>query len=194
MNNPDPTNDGGKINDEIIQSLRSRLRGTLYQHSDKGYDQARKVWNGVIDKYPSLIVRCANVSDVMAAVTFAREHKLRVSIRGGGHNVSGSAVCDNGIVIDLSMMKSIRVDPTRKAVRVEGGATLGDIDHATQAFGLAVPMGVVSKTGIGGLALHGGMGFLTRKYGLTSDNLISADVITAEGKLITTDSQNHPMS
>jgi FAD/FMN-containing dehydrogenase len=187
------TNDVKSIlSDEAVESLSSRVRGTIYKPGEEGYDEARKVWNGVIDKYPALIVRCTGVADVIASVKFAREQKLPLSVRGGGHNVSGSALCNDGVVIDLSPMRSVRVDPERKTVRVAGGALLGDIDHETQAFGLAVPMGVVSKTGIGGLSLHGGMGFLTRKYGLTSDNLIAADVVTADGKLITTDSQRNP--
>jgi FAD/FMN-containing dehydrogenase len=186
-----PTEAEQKFNHGAIESLRSDIRGTMYRPGDEAYEDARKVWNGVIDKHPALVVRCSGVADVIASVKFAREYKLPVSVRSGGHNVSGSALCTDGVVIDLSGMRSVRVDPERKTVRAEGGATLGDIDHATQAFGRAVPMGVVSKTGIGGLTLHGGMGFLTRKYGLTSDNLISADVVTAEGNVITADSMSH---
>lgn len=187
-----PTKVTVKVNGEAIELLHSRLRGKVYQPGDDGYEKHRKIWNGVIDKYPALIIRCTGVADVINAVQFAGEHNLPVSVRGGGHNVSGSAICDDGVVIDLSQMNSVRVDTSRNTVRVGGGATLGDIDHETQAFGLAVPVGVVSKTGIGGLALHGGLGFLTRKYGLTSDNIIAADIVTAEGKLITADEKNHP--
>lgn len=174
------------------EKLRKNLRGTILHPGDEEYNSARRIWNGMIDKHPAMIVRCTGAADVMAAVRFAREQGLPVGVRGGGHNVAGSSVIDGGLIIDLSLMRSVRADPSRSVVRVDGGALLGDIDHETQAFGKAVPVGAVSETGIGGLALHGGFGFLTRKYGLTADNLVSADVVTADGSLITTDRDNHP--
>jgi hypothetical protein len=180
------------IDNSAIEDLRNALKGIAYIKETSGYDEYRKIWNGMIDKHPALIVRCEGTADVITAVKFAREHALPVAIRGGGHNVSGNAVCDDGLVIDLSLMRSVRVDPEQGVVRAEGGAKLGDIDHEAQAFGLAVPVGVVSRTGVGGLSLHGGMGFLTRKYGLTSDNLIGADVITAEGDLLIVNEESHP--
>jgi hypothetical protein len=189
---PNNTANYPHIDSDELNSLKSSLRGNVILPGDAEYHAARKVWNGMIDKYPALIVRCSRTADVITTVKFALKNKLPVSVRGGGHNVSGSALCDNGVVIDLSPMRNVYVDASKKTVRVEGGATLGDIDQATQAFGLAVPVGVVSKTGIGGLSLHGGMGFLTRKYGLTSDNLIAAEVVSAEGDLIKTDMKNHP--
>jgi FAD/FMN-containing dehydrogenase len=145
---------------------------------------ARAVWNGMVDRRPALIAQCAGAVDVVASVEFAREHGLLVAVRGGGHNVAGTGVCDGGLMIDLSLLRSVRVDPVAQTVRAEGGVTIGDLDHETQAFGLAVPMGVVTATGIAGLTLGGGMGWLRRKYGLSSDNLLSADVVTADGKLV----------
>jgi FAD/FMN-containing dehydrogenase len=174
-----------------LDSLRAQLRGELLTPAEPDYDTARRVWNGMIDRRPAAIARCTGPADVIAAVRFAREQGLGVAVRGGGHNVAGNAVCDDGVVIDLSPMRGVRVDRSRGVVRVGGGALLGDIDHETQAFGLGVPVGAVSATGIGGLALHGGLGFLTRKYGLTADNLVSADVVTADGELITADERRH---
>jgi FAD/FMN-containing dehydrogenase len=181
----------GTLRPEGVEQLRRRLRGTILQPGDEGYEGARRIWNGMIDRRPAAIARCSGSSDVMTVVRFAREQRLPIAVRCGGHNVAGNSVCDDGIVIDLAAMRGVRVDPTRSVVRVGGGALLGDIDHETQAFGLAVPVGAVSETGIGGLALHGGLGFLTRKYGLTADNLVSADVVTADGRLITADDANH---
>jgi FAD/FMN-containing dehydrogenase len=175
-----------------VEKLQKGLRGAVLQPSDDGYEAARRIWNGMIDKRPAAIARCVGPADVMAAVRFARERQLPIAVRGGGHNVAGRSVCDDGLVIDLAPMRAVRVDPSRSRVRVGGGALLGDIDHEAQAFGMAVPVGAVSETGIGGLALHGGFGFLTRKYGLTADNLVSADVVTADGTLITADETNHP--
>lgn len=178
--------------DEVYESLQSRIRGTILRRDQPGYDEARKVWNGMIDRYPAVIVRCTGTADVIAAVNFARDQGLPVAVRGGGHNVSGNAVCDDGVVIDLSLMRSVRVDPERRTVRVAGGARLGDVDHETQAAGMAVPLGLISKTGVAGLALHGGVGFLARRFGLTSDQLVAADVVTADGKLLLVNEESHP--
>lgn len=171
------------LDDTTIDSLRSRLRGPLLRRDDGGYEDRRRLWNGMIDRRPGLIACCTGASDVIACVQFARDHGLRLAVRGGGHNVAGLAVCDEGLVIDLSAMRGVRVDPARRIVTVQGGATLGDVDHETQAFGLAVPFGVVSATGVAGLTLHGGFGWLSRRHGLTIDNLLAADVVTADGKL-----------
>jgi FAD/FMN-containing dehydrogenase len=173
------------LGEPVVERFGSGLRGELYRPGDAGYEEARKVWNGLIDKRPALIVRCAGVGDVVDSVNLARENDLLVAVRGGGHNVAGNAVCDGGLVIDLSAMKGIRVDPERRTVRAEGGVTLGDLDRETQVFGLATPMGVVSQTGIAGLTLGGGIGSLRRKYGLSSDNLLSVDVVTADGRFLT---------
>jgi FAD/FMN-containing dehydrogenase len=181
----------GVLEAERIKELQTSLRGTVLQPGDEGYEVARRIWNGMIDKRPAAIARCTGAADVMAAVRFARERRLPIAVRCGGHNVAGNSLCDGGLVIDLAPMRAVRVDRSRSVVRVGGGALLGDIDHETQAFALAVPVGAVSETGIGGLALHGGLGFLTRKYGLTADNLVSADVVTADGALITADENSH---
>ena len=170
---------------QAVEQFKASLRGETLGSSDDGYDEARKVWNGMIDKRPALIVRCVGVADVISAVRFARDHELLVSVRGGGHNVAGSAVCDGGLVIDLSPMKGVQVDPVRRTARAQAGVTLGELDHETQAFGFAVPAGIVSTTGIAGLTVGGGFGWLNRKYGLTCDNLLSADVITADGRMVT---------
>jgi FAD/FMN-containing dehydrogenase len=176
---------------KAVAALRQRVRGPIVQPGDETYDSARRIWNGMIDRHPAAIARCTGPADVMAAVRFSREQRLPIAVRCGGHNVAGNSVCDGGLVIDLSAMRGVRVDRLRSLVRVAGGALLGDIDYETQAFGLGVPVGAVSATGIGGLALHGGLGFLMRKYGLTADNLVSADVVTADGDLITADETNH---
>ena len=166
-------------------ALKASLRGELIQPNDEGYEAARKVYNGMIDKHPALIARCADVADVIAAVNFGRENNLLVSIRGGGHNAGGLGVCDDGLVIDLSLIRYTHVDPQTRTVRVGGGSTWGDVDHATHAFSLAVPSGIISTTGVGGLTLGGGLGYLTRKYGLAIDNLVAADVVLADGSLVT---------
>jgi FAD/FMN-containing dehydrogenase len=171
--------------EKAIQELKASFRGELIRPGDDGYDAARRVFNGMIDKHPALIARTVDIADTIAAVNFARENKLPLAIRGGGHNVAGFGTCDDGLVIDLSRMKGIRVDPVKRTVRAEGGCTWGDVDHATHAFGLAAPGGLISTTGIAGLTLGGGIGHLTRKYGLSCDNLISADVVTADGRFIT---------
>ena len=166
-----------------VETLSGKLHGSLIDENNAVYDEARKIWNGMIDRRPGLIVRCADAADVVAAVRFAREHGLLVSVRGGGHNIAGNAICDGGVVIDLSQMKSVRVDPAMQKAWVEPGATLADVDRETQAFGLAVPTGINSTTGISGLTLGGGFGWISRKLGLTIDNLLSADVVTADGEL-----------
>ena len=164
--------------------LRDRLRGTLLTPDNEGYDDARAVWNAMVDRRPAAIVRCAGVADVIAAVNAARKRGLSLSVKAGGHHVSGSALCEGGLVADLGEMKGIRVDPHTKTVRVQAGATWGELDHETQAFGLAVPGGQDPNIGVAGLTLGGGVGWLSPKYGLACDNLLSADVVTAEGTLV----------
>ncbi len=171
------------VGEAAFQALNKQLRGQLLRPGDGGYDAARSVWNGMVDKRPSLIVRCAGVADVIDSVNFARTNNLPVSVRGGGHNVAGSAVCDDGIMLDLSRMNSIRVDPTSRTARAEPGLTWGAFDHETQELGLATTGGICSETGITGLTLGGGYGWLMRKYGLALDNLVTVDVVTADGKL-----------
>ncbi len=174
------------------EALRARLRGPLIQPRDEEYDTVRRVYNGMIDKHPALIARCFDVADVLAAVDFAREHRVTVAIRGGGHNGGGLGVCDNGLVIDLSLMRGVHVDPSARTVRVEGGAVWGDVDHATHAFGLATPSGIFSTTGVAGLTLGGGTGHLTRKYGLSIDNLLAVDMVLADGRFVTASEREHP--
>lgn len=176
---------GGAVLDATaLRTFETSLRGDLIRPGDEKYEAARRVWNGMIDKRPALIVRCAGVADVIAAVNFARTHDLLVAIRGCAHNVAGNAVCDGGMVIDLSRMKSVRVDPESRTARAEPGVAWGEFDRETQAFGLATTGGLVSTTGIAGFTLGGGIGWLARKYGLTSDNLLSVDVVTADGRLV----------
>lgn len=175
-----------------IDSLQSGLRGEALTENDEGYDSARAVWNAMIDRRPQLIVRCRGIADVMDAVDFARNHDLPVSIRGGAHNVAGHAVCDGGVMVDLSLMRAVRVDPQARRARVEGGCTWGDVDRETQAFGLATPGGLISDTGVAGLTLAGGIGWLRSRYGLCIDNLISADVVTADGRLVTASTTENP--
>jgi FAD/FMN-containing dehydrogenase len=167
-----------------IQSFRSAFHGQVFEPADVGYNQARQIWNASISKQPRVIARCSGIADVVAAINFARSNDLLTAIRGGGHNVGGRALCDDGFVIDLSGMKSVFVDAANRKVRVQGGATLGEIDRETHVFGLAVPCGIVPKTGIGGLTLGGGVGWLIRKYGMTIDNLLSAQVVTGNGKVL----------
>jgi FAD/FMN-containing dehydrogenase len=180
------------VDQETIEGFRQSLRGQVLTHGDEGYDAARQVWNAMIDRQPALIARCAGVADVMAAVSFARDHHLPLAIKGGGHNVAGSAVCDGGLVIDLSPMKGIRVDPVARTAWAEGGVTWSELDHETQAFGLATTGGTVTSTGIGGLTLGGGLGWLMRSHGLTCDNLIAADVVTADGQYLHASQDEHP--
>src|SRR3984893_4067013 len=172
-------------------ALKASLRGELIQPGDETYDAARKVYNGMIDKHPALIARCADVADVIAAVNFGRENGLLVSIRGGGHNAGGLGICDDGLVIDLSLIRYTRVDPATRTVWVGGGSTWGDVDHATHALGLALPSGIISTTGVGGLTLGGGLGYLARKCGLTIDNLIAADIVLADGRIVPAGEQHH---
>lgn len=184
--------DSTKIGQEAIQALASSLRGDLLTPDSPGYDEARTIWNAMIDRRPAMIIRCAGVADVMRAVAFARHHQARVAVRGAGHNIAGNAVCDKGLMIDLSAMKSVRVNPETRRAYVEPGATLGDFDHEAQAFGLATSLGINSTTGVSGLTLGGGFGWLTRKYGLTVDNLISAEVVTADAKRVRASAKENP--
>src|SRR5919106_4297299 len=172
------------LDEADVQGLAAALRGDLIRPEDDHYDTARAVFNAMVDRRPALIVRCSGVSDVMRGVEFARSHDVPLSIRGGGHSVAGKAVCDGGLMLDLSPMKGIRVDPTRRTAEAQAGLTLGEFDHETQEFGLATTLGVVSVTGIAGLTLGGGLGWLNGRYGLACDNLISAEVATANGQLL----------
>ncbi|MGE0419866.1 MAG: FAD-binding oxidoreductase [Acetobacteraceae bacterium] len=174
-----------------IEALKQNLRGKLIQKGDPDYAEARKLYNGMINKHPLMIVQCADVADVIAAVNFARESNHLLAVRGGGHNGPGLGSCDDGVVIDLALMNGVRVDPATRTVRVGPGCTQGNMDHATHVFGLAVPAGIVSTTGIGGLTLGGGSGYLTRKHGLTIDNLIEADVVLADGRFVTANATHH---
>ncbi|CAB3751800.1 FAD-binding oxidoreductase [Paraburkholderia humisilvae] len=177
--------DGKHVDSAAISAFRSDFKGHVLLPADEGYEAARTIWNASIDKHPGLIARCASASDVIRAVKFARTNDLLVAVKSGGHNVAGRSLCDDGIVIDLSLMKRVSVDPETRTVHVQGGALLADIDRETHLHGLAVPTGVVSRTGIAGLTLGGGVGFLVRKYGMTIDNLLSCEVVTANGDLIT---------
>ena len=176
---------------DAIAEFRGQFRGALIDPEDAKYADARKVYNAMIDRKPRLIAQCADVADVMAALRFARDNQMRVSIRGGGHNAGGLGVCDDGLVIDLSPIKYVRVDPATRTVRVGGGCLWSDVDHATHAFGLAVPSGILSSTGVGGLTLGGGLGHLSRKCGLTIDNLLSADVVLADGTFVVASAEEH---
>ena len=180
------------IDPETYSAFRSAFRGPLISETDPGYEKARRVWNSLIDKRPSLIARCQGQTDVVAAVNFARDNDLLVSVRGGGHNVSGSALCDGGLTIDLSLMRAVRVERRSNTVHVQGGATLADVDRETQLFGLATTTGNVSETGIAGLTLGGGFGNLRRKYGLSVDNLVSVDIVTADGQVLRAAEDENP--
>ena len=172
------------ISSTTIREFSQTLSQDLILPSNSEYDTARSVWNGMIDKKPLMIAMCNNVNDIIKCVNFARNQKLLVSIKGGGHSVAGKSVCDDGLMINLSQMNSVVVNSKEKTVKVQSGATIGDLDIETQKFGLATPVGIVSKTGIAGLTLGGGYGYLGRSYGLTSDNLISVELITAKGEII----------
>jgi FAD/FMN-containing dehydrogenase len=176
----------------ITDEFRAAFRGDLIEPGDAGYDDARAVYNGMIDRHPRLIARCVDTADVIAAVNLARESGTLLAVRGGGHNAGGLGVWDDALVVDLSAMRSVHVDPAAGTVRVEGGATWGDVDHATHPFGLAVPSGFISTTGVGGLTLGGGLGYLTRQYGFTVDSLLSADLVLADGSFVTASNDEHP--
>ncbi len=178
--------------EQRLGAFEARLRGDVVRRGGPGYEDARRVYNGMIDRRPSLIARCADAADVIESVRLGADEQLAIAIRGGGHNGAGLGVCDDGIVIDLSRMRGVRVDLGAQVVRVEGGCLWRDVDHATHAFGLAVPSGIVSSTGVGGLTLGGGTGHLTRRYGLTIDSLLSADVVLADGRLVHTSEAEHP--
>jgi FAD/FMN-containing dehydrogenase len=180
------------VGETAMKELASRLRGKLLHPGDEGYEQAVQVYNGMINKRPALIAHCVDVADVMAAVNFAREHALTLAVRGGGHSGPGLGTVDGGLVIDLSGMKGIRVDPSARTVRVDGGCTWGEVDHATHAFGLATPSGFISTTGVGGLTLGGGIGYLARTFGLTLDNLLGVDMVLADGSFVTASADEHP--
>ena len=173
-----------QLDSNQLGQLRTRLRGDLLTPASPGYDVARAIWNGMIDRRPGLIARCQSAEDVTEAVRFARNHRLLLAVRGGGHNIAGNAVCEGGFVIDLSAMKSIQVDPDARTAVVGPGCTLADVDRETQSYGLAVPTGINSTTGLAGLTLGGGFGWLSRRYGMTIDNLVGAQVVTAEGRLL----------
>ncbi|MBZ5638115.1 MAG: FAD-binding oxidoreductase [Acidobacteriia bacterium] len=180
------------LSTDALDAFRGELRGRLCLPGDPGYDEARTLWNAMIDKHPAAVVRAAGASDVIQTVRLAAKHGLLLSVRGGGHNIAGNAVCDAGLMLDLSRMDSVRVNPTERTARVGPGARLADLDKETQAFGLATPVGINSTTGVAGLTLGGGFGWLSRKYGLTVDNLLSADVVTAAGELVHTNDTDHP--
>jgi FAD/FMN-containing dehydrogenase len=175
-----------------VDELRSGFRGEVLLPADRGYDRARTIWNGMFDRRPAIIARCVSTSDIIKAVNWGRELGLLISVKGGGHNSAGNAVCDDGLMIDLSLMRRVNVDPVAKTARIDGGALLGDVDYETQLHGLAVSSGIVSHTGVGGLTLGGGFGWISRKHGLSVDNLISAEVVTASGDLVTASESENP--
>lgn len=178
--------------DGVMSDFTSKIRGEVLLPGDPSYDEVRQIWNAMIDRRPGMIVRCRGVSDVMLSVNLARDHKLLLAVRGGGHNIAGNAVCDGGLMIDLSLLTSVRIDPKTRRAYVEPGARLCDFDHEAQAFGLATPLGINGTTGVAGLTLGGGFGWLSRKYGLTSDNLVAADMVTADGQLIRVSATENP--
>ncbi len=180
------------LSTSVVNSFRENFRGEIIIPDDSEYGEAKKVYNGMIDKNPALIARCADVADVVTAVNFGRNNNLLVSIRGGGHNAGGLGICDDGLVIDLSKINYTRVNAENKTIRVGGGSTWGDVDHAGHAYGLAVPSGIISTTGVGGLTLGGGLGYLSRKYGLTIDHLIEADMVLADGSIVTASNEENP--
>lgn len=180
------------IQTNTIEDLKGRFRGKILLPDEHGYEGARKIWNGMFDRKPAVIARCIGTSDVIQAVNFARDNNLLVAVKGGGHNSAGTAVCDGGMMIDLSLMRRVIVDKNNRTVRVDGGALLGDVDYETQLHGLAVSAGIVSHTGVGGLALGGGMGWISRKYGFSVDNLLTAEVVTADGRLVTASKDENP--
>lgn len=179
------------MGESTVEQLRERVRGEVITAGMDGYEEARRVYNGMIDRWPRLVVRAVNAGDVMAVVDYAREHDLDLAVRGGSHSVPGFGTCDDGVVIDLSAMRAVRVDPAARTARVEGGATWGDLNAATHAFGLATTGGIISTTGVAGLTLGGGIGYLARAHGLSCDNLLSADVVTADGQFVTASAREH---
>ena len=180
------------MNSEMIAKLQEGFRGEVIAPDNSAYDSARKVYNGMIDKRPGVIARCSDIADIMKALKFGRENSLLTAVRGGGHNAGGLGICDDGLVIDLSRMKNVHADLKTNTVRVAPGCVWGDVDHATHAFGMATPSGVISTTGVAGLTLGGGVGHLTRKYGLTIDNLLSVDMLLADGSFVTADAKENP--
>ncbi len=179
------TGEKSEIESQAVADLKTVIRGPILTADAADYDEVRQVWNKMIDKHPALIVRCTGTADVVATVAFARQHNMLLSVRGGGHNAAGNATCDGGLMLDLSLMKGISVDPKRRTARAQGGATWGDLDHETQLHGLATPGGAISETGIAGLTLGGGYGWLRNKHGLSCDNLLSVEIVTAEGQVLT---------
>ena len=179
------------LSNDIIDGFKSTIRGEVLLPADTGYEDARRIWNAMIDRRPAVIVRCSGVADIMRAVAFARDRDLAVAVRGGGHNIAGTAVCDNGLMIDLSPMTAVRINPETRRAYVEPGALLSDFDHEAQAFGLATPLGINSTTGVAGLTLGGGFGWLSRQHGLTVDNLVAAEVITADGNRVWASADTH---
>ena len=179
------------MDQQQIEDLKQVVRGSVVLPGDPDYDETRKIYNGNIDRKPALFVMCSDVSDVIEAVTFGRENDIEIAVRGGGHSGPGFGICDDGLVIDLSNINYTRIDLKNKSVRVGAGCTWGDVDHATHAYGMAVPSGIISTTGVGGLTLGGGTGYLTRKYGLTVDNLLEADMVLADGSVVTASNEEH---
>ena len=188
---PTPATTGSTPTAAAIEQFAATIRGGVVRPGDPGYDAARAVYNAMIDKRPGLIARCTDAGDVIAAVGFARDHGLLLAVRGGGHNGAGLGSCDGGLMIDLSPMKGVRIDPVARTARVGGGCTWSEVDHATHAFGLATPSGIIATTGVGGLTLGGGLGHLTRKCGLAIDNLLEADVVLADGRFVTASADDH---
>ncbi|HUL69540.1 MAG TPA: FAD-binding oxidoreductase [Gemmatimonadales bacterium] len=188
------TIDGGSLPLEagLLQTLRAGIRGQVLLSGEPGYEESRSLWNAMIERRPGLVVRCLGTADVMAALDFARQHQLLVSVKGGGHNIAGLAACDGGLMLDLGPMRGVWVDPERRVARAQGGCLLGDVDRETQLHGLAAVLGFVSNTGIGGLTLGGGFGYLTRRYGWTCDNLRSMEVVTPDGRLVRANENEHP--
>jgi len=180
-----------QLDESAVDSLRANLRGELLLPGDSGYDVARTIWNSMIDRKPALIIQCLGTHDVVQGVNFARNHNLVLAVKGGGHNVAGNAVCDGGIMLDLSLMRSVHVEQKKKTVRADAGCLLSDVDYETQLFGLGISGGIVSHTGVAGLTLGGGFGWISRKYGLTIDNLLSAEVVTADGNVLTASSKQN---
>jgi FAD/FMN-containing dehydrogenase len=186
--------DGGttEVGAESMDALRGALRGALHLPGEPGYESARTIWNAMIDRRPGAIVSCLGAADVIRALDFARRHELLVAVRSGGHNIAGNAVCEGGLLIDLSPMRAVRVDTIDRMARVDPGARLADLDREAQAFGLATPLGINSTTGVAGLTLGGGFGWISRKHGLTIDNLLSVDIVTADGRLLQASSEINP--